>query len=281
MLRGRRRWKSWIVGMSVAGGVAAAGCLGSDYLSQPASLSEWDHGWRVAIDSDERLDVGLRENPSYPGAEWQIVEVDASALQLEESFRAPSPYDSERPDDRQSLLSTSVFTFTGADTGESPLVFEIRVGDERVDLAEFAVAVVEDACAADLGLTAPRCGDDHLDNQGLRGLTEWDHGWSVPIESGEDLTVTLTANAVYPDVPWQITEYDPSVVEVQDGGPGDVRAAGDWDLSDPEKPESFLPISEFLVTAVGSGESPLVFEVRAGDRQVEVVEYTAVVADDA
>jgi hypothetical protein len=103
----------------------------------------------------------------------------------------------------------------------------------------------------------------------------------VLIASGEETLVTLTANALYPDVPWQVVEYDPSVIEIQSNGTRDVRTPGDWDPSDPDKPQSFLPISEFVVTSVGSGESALVFELRIGEHHAEVVEYTAVVTDDA
>lgn len=276
-----RRWRMRfsVIGLAVGVGLLVTGCLGQDYLDQPLSFSEWDHGWLGVIDSGEMLDVGLRENPSYPGAEWQIVEFDASVLTLEESLHAPSPRPAA-PDDQQSLLAGWVFIFSGASVGESTLAFEIRADGERVDLAEFTVSVVEDACATELGISAARCGGDQLDDQGQRGLTEWGSGWSVPIAPEEETTVTLTANAAYPDVSWLVVEHDPSVIEVRNNGTQDARSPGDWDLSDPNKPQSFLSISEFVVTGVDSGESALIFELRIGDRRIEAVEYTAVVADD-
>jgi hypothetical protein len=233
----------------------------------------------ATIEPEEELSVTLRANPAYPDVEWQIVEFDAAVIALDASFS--EVVRQEAPDDQQSLLTQWGFVFTGGDLGESPLVFEIRDDGQRVDVAEFAVAVVEDACASDVGVSAARCGKDRPDEQGLRGWTEWDHGWMVTIESVAATSVTLTANALYPDVRWQVVEYDPAVVEIQSLGTGRVRTPGDWELSDPDKPESFLPISEFMVTSVGSGESPLVLELRVGDQRVEMVEFTAVVAEDA
>lgn len=249
-----------------------------DSLDLPLNLSEWNHGWLATIEPDEELGVGLRANPMYPDAPWHVVEFDAAVIDLDDSFSEVTRRES--PDDLQSLLPLWVFTFRGNGLGASPLVFEVVVDGERVDVAEFAVAVVEDACASDIGISANRCGDNRLGDES-RHWTEWEHGLPISIAPGEDTSVSLTANALYPDGAWTVAEYDPEVVEIQSMGPGSVRTPGDWDSSDLGKPDTFLATSEFVVTGVGSGESPLVFEVVADGRRVDVAEFTVAVIEDA
>jgi len=260
-------------------GLLSAGCLGQDYLDQPLDLSEVDHGWLGTIEAGEELSVGLRANPAFPDAAWQIVEFDAAVISLDDSFSEVA--EPAAPDDQQSLLTVWVFVFTGGDLGESPLTFEVRSDGRQVDVAEFTIAVVEDACASDVGVSAARCRQDISDDRASRDWSEWDHGLTMALEAGEQTSVALSANALYPDVPWQLAGYDPTVVEAESLGTWSVRTAGDWDVSGSEKPGSFLRVSEFIVTGVGAGESPLVFELRVGDERVEVVEFSAVVEADS
>jgi hypothetical protein len=253
------------------------GCLGRDYLDQPVSLSEWDHGWLSVIDPGEELSVTLMEHPGYPGAAWRVLPFDETVLTLNDSFSEVHPR--VNPDEQQSLLRSWVFVFTGANLGETPLGFEVRADGELVDVAEFTVAVTEDACESSVGLSAARCQSDQPDENHL-GWTEWDDGLSFTAEPGDEITVELTANPLYPKAAWEIAQFDTSVLAVESLGTGATRTPGDWDVTDNDKPRSFLPISKFIVTPVGPGPSPLVFELGTNDEAIEVVAITVTVADD-
>jgi hypothetical protein len=52
--------------------------------------------------------------------------------------------------DEEPFLAHSTFQATGSMLGESPLRFELTVGDEVVDRCEYTIRVVEDAGDGDL-----------------------------------------------------------------------------------------------------------------------------------
>jgi hypothetical protein len=83
------------------------------------------------------------------------------------------------------------------------------------------VAVVENSCETETA-AANRCGGG-FSYHPQEGLVERDHGQRVALEPGGELKVTLTANALYPDIPWQIVESDASIVAVD--GPQPLGAA--------------------------------------------------------
>ena len=177
-----------------------AGCLGQDHLDIPLTLNEWDHGWQAVIEPDEQLEVSLTGNALYPEVPWHVIEFDSAVIELQGQGHIPPAGDSadrEDLDPGDPLVSFTGFSFVGVTPGESPLVFELVVDSERIDIAEFTVAVVEDACDSNLGAVANRCGRDFSFHP--QDLTEWDHGGLVALEPGDELDVSLTANALHPD----------------------------------------------------------------------------------
>ena len=98
-------------------------------------------------------------------------------------------------------------------------------------------------------------GQDHLDIP--MTLNERAHGWQAIIEPEEQLDVSLTGNALYPEVPWQVTEFDSAVLELQ--GQGHVPPAGDpADRDNLDTGDPLVSFTGFSFVGVTLGESPLV-----------------------
>ncbi len=108
-------------------------------------------------------------------------------------------------------------------------------------------------------------------------VNDLDHGWLLAAQPGDTFSVNLPANAIHPDAPWQVVEFDPAVIELQSVVPDAVRTVGDWDNTDDSKPERFLPIWRFTFEAGGVGESSLMLELRVDGVQINVHELTVVV----
>jgi hypothetical protein len=262
-----------VVALAAVACVLLAGCLGSDYRSQPLSLSQWDHGWQATIEPDENFDVTLRPDRLAPEARWRLVDVDPGVVELvDQGVEAPA---AEEPD-RSPLWW---FGFRGVDRGRTSLEFEAVLDGERVNAATYTVAVVDDACAAGQGVTAARCRDPMPDH-GERGWTEWDHGGAVQVGLGDEAaSVTLTAHPLHQDAEWRVASADASQLALGPPTVSDVRAAGDFDNRDRSRPESFLPVWQFPVDGLQLGTSTLVFEIVVDGERVDVAEFSVAVRE--
>ncbi len=271
-MRPRANGRAAVVGAGLAC-LLLAGCLGRDYLSASAWVSSWDHGWQVTVEPDEHFDVVLPVDRVHPDAPWELVALDPDVLVMDER-------ESQRPTaEEPGLLSMEGFRLRALALGESALTFEARAGGETVALAEYVVAVVEDACAEATGITAPRC-QNPMPTSGDRGWTEWDNGRMVRLERGADASfLTLTAPALYPDAEWHAIDVDPAVVSVGEPTVGDVRDPGDYDNKDTSKPSTFLAVWSFPVSGAALGSSPLRLEAIAGGQRVDVAEFTVEVLE--
>ncbi len=284
----RFRWAGFLLLVSA---LLCSGCLGQDWKSFPLGAGESDHGWLLRIEPDETFDVLVVANALYPDLPWVVSEYDPAVIEpagaeVEDYVRTWGDWDMSAPEAPQGFLPIHIFQFSGMATGQTPLVLEVRNGDQLVEVLEVTVSVVEDACAADGGLKAARCGHDPRDEQagegveGIGMLEELDHGWLVNLEPVDTFVVRLLANAVYPEAEWRVAEFDPDVIDVQVVNDTDVRAAGDWDTTD-MKPSGFLATTSFTVKARDYGRSPLVLEVVVDGERVDVYELVVAVVDDA
>ncbi len=240
--------------------------MGQDYKSIELSLSEWSSGWQATIEQDEAFDVGLRPPRLYPDAQWVLVGADPSVVELvDESFvPAAAP-------DEPGASDMWTFAFRAGQLGSSRLSFEARADGERVAIAEYSVSVVEDACGADVGLTAARCQEPMPKFN--RGWTEWDHGHTVQVGMDRATEVTLTAPALYPSGQWSAVDVDPGRLEVSQASVSDVRSPGDFDNQDTSKPDSFLPVWSFDVRGIALGETELTFEALHDGERVDVASF--------
>jgi hypothetical protein len=284
-LRNRRFLRLLLTfGLAAAVGV---GCLGNDFSNAPLSINERDHGWVAAVEPGEVLEVDLTGNAVYPEEPWRLADFDPAVIALDsEHHETPRPPsgdpDGMDPEDYDpgSLISFSFFGFVGVSSGETPLRFEIVADGELIDIAEYTIAVVEDACEADTAAVANRCGGDGFQ---YHPQTEWeaDHGRDLVLEPGGEIEVTLTANALYPDASWQVVESDPAVAAIESQALGAAREPGDFSDVDPDHSHSFLPAWIFTVRGVALGESPLVMEITVDGKRVDVYERTVLVVEDA
>lgn len=278
--------------------IVSAACLGEDWKSSPVGASEQEHGWLLQVEPDEEFDVLVIANTVHPDLPWVISEYDPAIItptgsDVDANIRTWGDWDMSSPEeDPQFFIPMQMFNFAGAAVGQTPLVLEVRNGDELVEVLEITVSVVDDACATDSGLKASRCGHDPRDEElpeGVEGygegfgvFEELDHGWLINMEPGDTVLVRLSANAVHPDTPWRVAELDPAVIQIRDTQQDtDVRVPGDWDTSDAGKPPSFLATTSFTVVAVDYGRSPLVLEVVDEGERVDVYELTVAVVADA
>jgi len=268
---------------ALVGGLVVSGCLGQDFLAAPLELTHFDHGWRVNVEPAEEFAVDLVANPLYPDVPWRLVDFDPAVVahrrtnhitsQCRPTEENPCPVSSET----EPFLPHTRFDFVGVAEGESPLHFALEVDGRPADVTEYSIAVVADACTEDVGISANRCGwDDRSPNL---EIATFEDGMTMPVELGETFTVTLAANAQYPEAPWQIVEIDPTVLALRATEQDPVRALGDWDTSDDTKPWHFLAIWRTTFEAIGYGTSPLILEVVSGGEQIDVFEIAVTVGD--
>lgn len=245
-------------------------------------VEKWDHGWTVAVEPDEEFSVGLFGNNAYPESQWRVAEYDRKVLRLAgERHEKPRPpeLDVEAAEpgqyDEGILVSSSHFSFTGLDLGTSPLRFEFVVGGELIDVAEYRVDVVEDACAAGTVAVANRCGGDGFASH-PQTLHERNYGEEAVVESGTPTELVLMANALHQEVPWRVVTYDDSVISIDDPvALRPARPSGDFTSEvDDETSHSFLPAWQFDITGVAPGESELVLEIAVDGRRIDVFDMT-------
>lgn len=255
--------------------VSVSACA-TDFEKATLGLSESDHGWLAVVEPGERFEVGLANNLLHSDIAWEVTEFDPTVIRLESQEQVPPDPDPSGP-----RLSHSVFDFSGLGLGETPLVFELWADGEQIDMAAFTIAVVAEACDAELGARANRCGQAFQFHP--QNLTEINHGSVVALEPGNEIDVTLTVNALYPDNPWHAVEFDRAVIDLQ--GPeysAPDRLSGDWTAWEPDSRHSFLATWSFTIVGVELGETPLVLDIETDDdRRVDLYELTVVVVDDA
>lgn len=244
-----------------------AGCLGQDYRDVDLALSDWDHGWLAVVEPQESFTVGLPEHPQYPDAAWTVVADGDPVLEVVGSTVDRPPPEEDR------VLAFWVYDVVATSIGEAPLAFELQIEGEAVDRLEIQVAVVEDACASENGIVAPRCSGPQQVTA-AQGISEWEHGTTVTLAEGSEVAVALTGSATRPDAIWQLASPDPTVVDVSEPREVGSRTPGNWARDDASEPGTFLPRSEFLVTGQAPGSTVLRFELIDGDAVVEFASFT-------
>jgi len=131
------------------------------------------------------------------------------------------------------------------------------------------------------GLLTACLGQDFL-NAPLE-LDGFDHGWLVNVEPDEEFAVSLVANPLYPDLQWQLADFDPPLLEL--GGTEHITTNCQPTEENPCPPgfekEPFLAHSVFQFTGSMLGESPLSFELTVDGELVGICEYTIRVVEDA
>lgn len=267
--------------------VASAGCLGNDFREAQLGIEKWDHGWLVAIEPEEEFSVDLLGSSAYPGYQWEVAEYDSTVLELVgEEYEEPrppagDPNATEAGDyDPGSLVTRSAFRFAGIDLGQTPLRFELLADGELIDIAEYSVAVVDDACEAETAAVANRCGGPGFAYH-PQVLFEYNFGEETAIEVGATVELVLTANALHQDLPWTVVDYDESVIGVE--GPSELspaRSAGDFGEVDEESSHSFLPTWQYTITGVAPGRSALTLEIAVNGEPVDVFEMDVVVVGE-
>lgn len=267
--------------------VFLTGCLGSDFEDLSLEVQKWDHDWVIAVEPGEAFSVDLFGNNAYPDHRWRVADYDRALLRLDgEEYQTPRPpmLDVEAAEpgvyDEGILDSRSLFFFAGLGVGETPLRFEFVADGVTIDVAEYTVEVIEDACSARTVAVANRCGGDGFASH-PQVLHERNFGEQVEIDAGSGVHLVLTANALHPDQPWQVTAYDDSVISVD--GPvalPPARTAGDFVTElDADVSHSFLPAWQFTVTGVAPGESELRVEIVGGGTLLDVFEMAVLVTD--
>lgn len=265
--------------------VVTAGCLGSDFSSAPLAVEKWDSGWLLAIEPEEEFSIDLLGSSAYPGEQWRIADFDDAVLRLtgeEHEEPRPSSGDPEAMEggefDPGSLVTRSGFAFEGVALGETPLRFELVVDDRLLDVAEFGVEVVEDACDADTAAVANRCGGNGFSYQ-PQMLHEHNHGEETTLEEGASIEVVLHGNELHPDAVWAITGYDERVVTV--AGPvamGAARSPGDFSEVDIDTSHSFVPAWGFTISGLAEGVTTVSLELATDGLLLDEYETTLVVS---
>ncbi|WP_062378112.1 hypothetical protein [Demequina pelophila] len=273
-----------------------AGCLGNDFAAGGLAVEKGDHGWLLAIEPDETVDVGLLGSNAHPDAQWSVVDFDDEVITLTDTAVIPPPTDqvqapsgesnpgddedpgpSADPGTPRFLATETEFTFTGSALGTSPLRFELTAGGERIDVAEYTVEVVEDACGAPTAAIPNRCYDAIGFGGAAPVTSELDYGQEIAVADGASASVILRAAALHPDTPWEVTAYDDAVVAVDGPIPlGPARAPGDFSELDPTAAHSFLQAWEFRITGVGDGRTTLVLDLTADGLLIDTFEATIV-----
>lgn len=261
-----------------------ASCLGSDFSSARLGVEKWDTGWLLAIEPEEEFSVDLLGSSAYPGEQWSVAEFDDAVLRLNgEEYEEPRPPsgDPEATEggehDPGSLVTRSGFVFEGVALGKTPLRFELVVDGQLIDIAQFAVEVVEDACDADSAAVANRCGGDGFSYQ-PQMLHERNYGEETALEEGASTELVLHGNEAHPDAAWAITGYDERVVTVTGPIVLDLRNPGDFREVDIETPHSFLPAWGFTITGLAEGKTTLSLELAIDGQLLDEYETTLVVS---
>lgn len=279
-LRNRPKWPALAVAMLAAG---LSACLGQDFLNTPLGLDRLDHAWKVNVEPNEEFTVDLVANALYQDVPWRLTGFDPGVVRFVTSDHITSgctpSEENPCPESDDPIVPHTLFRFVGESAGESPLDFELVVDGQVVDITEYTIAVVADACEGDVGISANRCGLGNRDPD-FGELTVNEHGSEMTIETAETFTVTLAANAMHPDAPWQVTQIDPEVLRLQATAQDPARTPGDWDTSDRSKPWSFLPLWRLTFEGVGAGESPLRLQAAVDGEPIEVFEVTVSVTGE-
>jgi hypothetical protein len=130
-------------------------CGGDGFRYHPQTECEWDYGRPLVLEPGAEARLMLMANALYPGSPWTVVESDPAVVVVESEAHGPArsrgDFSDVDPDVSHSFLPSWTFRVRGVGVGESPLVLEISVDGERVDLYERTVVVAEDAEAIEEG----------------------------------------------------------------------------------------------------------------------------------
>lgn len=131
-------------------GLVANRCGRSD-VQQPQGLTELEHGWLVALEPGEQIDIILTGNPLFADGGWQLDQVDSSAITVDGPTNSPADRTTGDwdPDSDESFVSTSTFVVTADELGRARADFSFRAGNRVVDVYSVTFDVVQDACATD------------------------------------------------------------------------------------------------------------------------------------
>jgi hypothetical protein len=129
-------------------GLVANRCGGSA-VDQPQGLTELDHGWLVALEPGDTIDVTLMGNPQFPDGAWGIAHLDAAVVDVADpalrvADRVPGDWSRAGV---ASFLSRSTFPVTAIDVGRSRVEFHFEADGETIDIYSVTFDVVDDACA--------------------------------------------------------------------------------------------------------------------------------------
>lgn len=259
--------------------VSVAACLGQDYKRQPLDVFDAEHGWLLVVEPGEEFGLALTQNAAYPDASWQMVESDPAVATVRSSSFEPYPRGNaaQMPEDEragvpENQLGLFIFDLEGIALGESPLVFELQADGRPIDVAEYTVAVVEDACETTVGLTAPRC------RRWMPGGTEehlvCPHGETLTMMLGEETGFTLFAHRLHPAAQWEIVEYDPELLELVGTQPANGRSAGNWEVEDDSEPPWFPATWTVQFSPRRTGQTGLRFTLEQEAELLDVCELT-------
>jgi hypothetical protein len=134
----------------VDAGLVANRC-GRTVVEQPQALTEIEHGWLVALEPGEQIDVVLTGNALYPDGAWQLDEADNSAISVADPINRPAdrtPGDWDSTSDA-SFLPTWTFAVTATDQGRARAEFSFHAENRLIDVYSVTFDVVQDACATD------------------------------------------------------------------------------------------------------------------------------------
>jgi hypothetical protein len=134
----------------VDAGLVANRC-GRNVTESTLGLTEIEHGWLVALEPGEQIDITLTGNALYADGAWELDHVDTSAVSVgnpteRPADRAPGDWD---PTSDASFLPTWTFAVTATELGRARTDFTFRAEDRTVDLYSVTFEVVKDACATD------------------------------------------------------------------------------------------------------------------------------------
>lgn len=266
--------------------ILVAGCLGNDFRSAPLDVEKVDSGWLLAIEPGEEFSVGLLGSFAYPSQQWSVADFDDAVLRLSgaehEEPREPSE-DAEAVEEGESdpgsLLTLSRFVFEGVALGETQLRFELIANGQLIDVAEYAVQVVDDACDADTSAVANRCGGEGFGYH-PQVLNELSYGEDTVLEEGASIGLVLHANQAHPDASWAITGYDAGVVAVAGPIALTPRPPSDFSEVDVGIRHSFIPASEFTITGLAQGTTTLTLELASDGQLLDEYETTLVVESE-
>lgn len=121
-------------------------CGGDGFAYHPQVLFERNYGEQVALAPSEASQLVLHANALRQDLLWRVVDYDDSVLTVEgPQARAPArnsgDFSAVSSDSSHSFLPASEFTIRGVAAGETPLILELAVDGERIDMFQLNIIV--------------------------------------------------------------------------------------------------------------------------------------------